>query len=44
MKSDTMPAVPDNLSNNIVVYGEDESKAYRSQATNFLPLVRAQRK
>ena len=44
MKLDKKPVVADNLSNNIVVYGEDESEAYRSQAANFLPLVRAQRK
>ena len=35
MKIDKKPVVPDNLSNIIVVYGEDESEAYRSQATNL---------
>ena len=35
-KLDKKPVFSDNLSNNIVLYGENESKAYRSQATKPL--------
>lgn len=39
MSEDNKPVVPHSLSHNIVVYGEDESEAYRSQATQFSRVI-----
>lgn len=39
MREDNKPMVPANLINNIVVHGEDESEAFRSQATEFSKVI-----